>query len=223
VLLEIKGDFTQTFEKYILPMDSMYGKRIYELLIENKNIGYRKFKIDDLYTILQVPKSMQTYANFKEKVLLIAIKEINKHTDIFIPVDTTNLRDASWIKLQCGVSRKITHLNFEFQMKNKTQKSSNEIQQPLLQKVPDSQLTKVQIVKEKITKVINKSSIEIMATDHETGQINSHLKQYFNERLYDFIDFCAENNKEYKNWHLSFDRHIKGYEKNIGKKFDKRV
>lgn len=118
MLLEMKGDFTQTYEKYILPMDSIYAKRIYEMLSENKSIGYRKFRLEDLYETLKLPKSMRTYANFKKYVLIVAIREINKHSDIQIPIDISNLKDDSWKSLQCGKIRGVTHLNFGFRMKN---------------------------------------------------------------------------------------------------------
>lgn len=117
MLLEMNGNFTKTYEKYILPMDSIYAKRIYELLSENMTLGYRKFILEDLYSKLQVPKSMKSYSRFKEKVLLIAIKEINKHTDIIIPVNTDNLTDDTWTRLQCGIKRGVTHLNFNFRKK----------------------------------------------------------------------------------------------------------
>ena len=108
MLLQIKGDYTKTFEKYILPMDSMYAKRLYELLSEFKKIGYRKFLLKDLQDILQVAKSQYAYSKFKEKVLEIAIREINLHTDIFLDIYTKE----DWKKLQCGKLRGITHLNF---------------------------------------------------------------------------------------------------------------
>ena len=61
---------------------------------------------------------MRKYPNFKKFVLVIAINEINEHTDIYIPINTKDLKDESWKKLQCGNLRKITHLNFEFKVKS---------------------------------------------------------------------------------------------------------
>ena len=55
-MLQVKGNFTKTFEKYILPMNSMYAKRIYEMLIQNIDYGYRKFNLEELQELLDVPK-----------------------------------------------------------------------------------------------------------------------------------------------------------------------
>jgi hypothetical protein len=196
MLLEMQSNFTQTYEQYILPMDSIYAKRIYELLAENKNIGYRKFRLDDLYETLQIPKSMRTYANFKKKVLIVAIREINKHTDIYIPVDIENQKDPSWLKLQCGKSRGITHLNFEFRKKD------------------DKGLFAIQNTEMSIEDEI-RSAIDI-------DYYPDDLKPFYIERLLEFIDYCVKNNKRYPDWEVSFDRHIKGYIKAL-KNNDKRI
>lgn len=56
---------------------------------------------------------------------------------------------------------------------------------------------------------------------HQKGN-NEDIKMYYYERLDEFIQFCIENNKEYKNWNISFKRHMNGYEKNLSKN-DKRI
>lgn len=185
VLLEMEGNFTKTYEKYILPMDSIYAKRIYELLSENMSIGYRKFRLDDLYETLQVPKSFMKYSKFKEKVLLIAIKEINKHTDIYIPVDTENLRDESWLKLQCGIKRGVTHINFEFRKKD---------DQGLFAKPIENRYTKFIVDKlylDKIENELNYLDVEVMREQEI------------------FLDFCKKEEKIYTNMSKSFYIHLK--------------
>jgi len=113
LLLFKDGNFTKTYEKYILPLESMYAKRLYELLTQYNNfIGYRKFILSDLQNILQVPKTMKPYSNFKQKVLIPAIKEINKYTDIYLDLPLNDLQAPQWVKLQCGRKRGVTHLNF---------------------------------------------------------------------------------------------------------------
>jgi plasmid replication initiation protein len=195
-LLQIKGNYTKTHEKYLLAMDSVYAKRIYEMLMQNIDFGYRKFVLADLQEVLNVPKSLIRYDNFKRKVLLIAIKEINKHTDIYIPVDTENLKDDTWKKLQCGQIRKITHLNFEFRKKD------------------DKGLFEIQNTDTSIEDEI-RSAIDI-------DYYPDDLKPFYIERLLEFIDYCVKNNKRYPDWEVSFDRHIKGYIKAL-KNNDNRV
>lgn len=112
MMLELKGNFTKTFEKYIIPLSSIYAKRLYELLYQNKGIGYRKFEINDLYEKLQVSKTLKRYSAFKQKILSIAIRQINNYTDLYLDLPLDNFSSQEWIKLQCGKQRGITHLNF---------------------------------------------------------------------------------------------------------------
>jgi len=185
-MLQIKGNFTKTFEKYILPMESIYAKRIYEMLYQVKDFGYRKFNLEELQEILDVPKSLIPYFNFKARVLLIAIKEINKHTDIYIPVNTDNLKDVSWIRLQCGKTRKITHLNFEFRLK-----SDKGLFSEPKNKEPYSRFVIDKIYIDKIENELNYQDVEI-----------------FKEQEI-FLDFCKKNKKAYKDMSKSLYIHLK--------------
>ena len=81
-LLDIKERFVISDLRHILAMRSSYAKRIYLLLKEYSKIGKRTFEVEELQTILQVPKSLKTYSNFKVKVLLRAKKDIDKFSDI---------------------------------------------------------------------------------------------------------------------------------------------
>jgi plasmid replication initiation protein len=83
-LLDIKERFVISDLRHILAMRSSYAKRIYLLLKEYSKIGKRTFEVAELQTILQVPKSLKTYSNFKMKVLLRAKKDIDKFSDIKI-------------------------------------------------------------------------------------------------------------------------------------------
>jgi plasmid replication initiation protein len=55
-MLQVRGNFTKTFEKYILPMNSMYAKRIYEMLIQNIDYGYRKFNLEEFVPLIYQQK-----------------------------------------------------------------------------------------------------------------------------------------------------------------------
>jgi len=81
-LLDIKERFVISNLRMLLMMRSSYSKRIYLLLKGYAKIGKRTFNIEELQTILKVPKSIKRYDNFKRLVLKKAEADINKFTDI---------------------------------------------------------------------------------------------------------------------------------------------
>ena len=83
-LLELKERFVVSDIKHLLPMKSTYSKRIYLLLKEYAKIGHRSFNVEKLREILQTPKSLNLYSNFRTKVLKRAEIDINKFTDLEI-------------------------------------------------------------------------------------------------------------------------------------------
>ena len=82
-LLLLEEHYTLYEMRYTLAMKSQYSIRLYELL---KSYAYKKtvdFDIDDLKRLL----SAETYKlnnHFKDKVLEVAMREINEYTDISI-------------------------------------------------------------------------------------------------------------------------------------------
>lgn len=81
-LLELRDRLVKYNLKYILPLTSSYSIRIYQMLKEYEKLKIRYIKVDEMMDILQVPKSLKIYANFKNKVLKVAEKELLEHTDI---------------------------------------------------------------------------------------------------------------------------------------------
>lgn len=81
-LLDLQQRYIHHNLKYILPLTSNYSVRIYQLLKEYEKLTKRYFDVTDLMQILQVPKSLERYDNFKRKVLKVAELEIFEHTDI---------------------------------------------------------------------------------------------------------------------------------------------
>lgn len=80
--------YTKYQLKNILQFKSTYSFRLYELLKQYENIGYRIMSIDELRTILDINKNQYAkYANLKQKVIKVAIDEINDNTDLFIDYD----------------------------------------------------------------------------------------------------------------------------------------
>lgn len=88
ILVPFLFDLGQKFTEYrliqILGMKSAYSVRIYELL---KSYAYQKSKVfglDELKRLLMVDgiESYSRYPDFRRKVLEIAVKEINKLSDL---------------------------------------------------------------------------------------------------------------------------------------------
>ena len=87
-ILQLKERFISYNLKYILPLTSTYSVRIYQLLKEHEKLTKRYFTVEELQDILQVPPSYKKkYNDFKKKVLQVAEKEINEHTDIKITIE----------------------------------------------------------------------------------------------------------------------------------------
>ncbi len=82
-LLELKKRFVKYNLKYILPLTSNYSIRIYQLLKEYEKLTKRTFTVQELQDLLQVPKSLKVYADFKRKVLKVAERELIENCDIF--------------------------------------------------------------------------------------------------------------------------------------------
>ncbi len=83
-LLIIKnGGFTSYKLENVVKLSSFYAYRIYELLKQYQRIKERVFKVDELKGILGIePEQYKLYANFKNRVIIPAQKELNDKTDI---------------------------------------------------------------------------------------------------------------------------------------------
>lgn len=77
--LYLKGDLRQ-----ILQLPSEYAKRIYMLLKQWELKGSLEVEIAEWQRILEVPKSMKSYGNFKTKALDVAVNYINEKTDLTV-------------------------------------------------------------------------------------------------------------------------------------------
>ena len=82
-LLELKERFVKYNLGFILPLTSNYSIRLYQLLKEYEKLSKRTFTLSELQDILQVPKSLLVYADFKRKVLQVAEKELIENCDIY--------------------------------------------------------------------------------------------------------------------------------------------
>ncbi len=93
-LLSLKSQFTTYDVRNILKLPSSYSIRIYELLKQYQRIGRRKFELKELKEIIGVIEEIDLngkkstkdnyplYGNFRQRVLLKAQRDLEKHTDI---------------------------------------------------------------------------------------------------------------------------------------------
>lgn len=82
-LLNLKAHFTKFYISYIVHLRSTYSIRIYELLKRFENLGEASFDLDRLKFTLGVNQDeYKLYGHFKNKVILVAQRELLEKTDI---------------------------------------------------------------------------------------------------------------------------------------------
>jgi plasmid replication initiation protein len=119
-LTELSRCFTSYKLKNVVCMSSSYGVRIYELLAQWKGAEKKEISLLWLRDALQLTDKYKPMCNLKARVLEPAIRDINKNSDLWV----------KWDQKKTG--RKVTHLIFEFglkeQKKLKSQKLETKIQ-----------------------------------------------------------------------------------------------
>ncbi|MGE7921202.1 replication initiation protein [Viridibacillus sp. NPDC093762] len=82
-ILQLQKNFTTYRLGSITNLNSAYSIRLYELLKQWQKIRKRTYALDELREMLGVPEgSYKLYANFKQRVLLTAQKELLEESDI---------------------------------------------------------------------------------------------------------------------------------------------
>lgn len=99
-LLELQNRFAKADIRHIFQLSSEYAKRIYTIFKQWEQIGEYTIEVAEWQRILDVPKSLLRYDNFKRKIIEIAKEQINEKTDL----------EVSYEEIKTG--RKITHLKW---------------------------------------------------------------------------------------------------------------
>ena len=83
-LLIFQTEFTKMlFDEFVDKLKNKNSFRVYELCKQYLKIGHRDFHVNDLRFKLGLKDNeYMPYCNFKNKLLAVAIKEINKNTDL---------------------------------------------------------------------------------------------------------------------------------------------
>lgn len=105
-MLPYLTELTRQFTKYALAdvakMDSAYGIRLYELLMQWDSMGCREIELGQLREWLQLEGRYPAIKDFKLRVLDPAVAQINEHSPL----------QVSWTQRKTG--RRVTHLAFTF-------------------------------------------------------------------------------------------------------------
>jgi hypothetical protein len=110
-LLQLKP-FISADIRHLVQMKSEYSKRLYLMLKERQKFGTRKFNIEELKELFEVPKSLKNYADFKRRVLLQGVKDINKFTDIEV-INLGTAKKPIYFE-EFKPSRKVVSVTFHF-------------------------------------------------------------------------------------------------------------
>ncbi|MBX4267238.1 replication initiation protein [Clostridium estertheticum] len=138
LLLEMKKRIYYKIE-YPINFTSIYSKRVYYYLKSFEDTGWRIDNLDVLRKKLQCPKSYDKYGLFRTYVLDMAMKEINKYSDI------------SFEFQEIKVGRKVTRIKFIIKQ-NQNNKARNEISATSLDLKESEELGLIKQVQEIFTK-----------------------------------------------------------------------
>lgn len=76
--------FTSYQLQSVAGMRSVYGYRIYEMLVQYRSAGDRRLTIEEFRDRLELDGKYDRFSNMKARVLDPAVKEINKKTDLVV-------------------------------------------------------------------------------------------------------------------------------------------
>jgi len=117
LITQLEKHFTSYQLEQVKDLSSIYAIRLYELMMQWRATGKtQQIPIDELRHKLGIePDQYQKMSNFKDKVLDVAIDQINEHTDI----------KASYEQHKEG--RSITGFTFTFKPKQKPKAKADEV------------------------------------------------------------------------------------------------
>lgn len=115
LITRLESQFTSYRIDNVSNLTSGYAIRLYEIICSWREVGKTpKYKIDDIRSKLGVePEQYNTMSNFKARVLRTAIKQVNKHTDLFVQYK------------QYKTGTKITAISFTFKSKQSDKQTAN--------------------------------------------------------------------------------------------------
>ncbi|WP_158242864.1 replication initiation protein [Siphonobacter sp. BAB-5405] len=104
-LLQLKSEYLSISMKFLNQLGSPYSIKLYMILKHRlrQQTAYPKYSVDELRFMLSVPKdSYKKYSEFKHRILLRCMEEINRETDIRI-LDITEVKRQRIAQTVCFV------------------------------------------------------------------------------------------------------------------------
>ena len=127
-LSQLSKAFTCYKLQHVGKMSSVYAIRLYELLMQWKNVGKREVEIEWLKTQFQLEGKYSSIKNLKMRVIEPAVKDINTHSNYSI----------EWTQRKTG--RRVTHLTFIFDEKVPKKSPKPFIKEVCIHGVPKSKV-----------------------------------------------------------------------------------
>jgi plasmid replication initiation protein len=104
-LSELKNQFTRYDLANISGMTSIYGIRLYELLMQWHSTGKRDISIEWLKQVFEIENSYDSIKDLKARVIEPAVANVNQHSNLTV------------LHTYKKTGRNVTHVLFEFKIK----------------------------------------------------------------------------------------------------------
>jgi len=200
-LLELKENFTQLSLKIIFSFNSSYSIRFYEIL-EMKVKQYQKYNNEDIlkfdYELQElkemlageidkkeniiIPKSYNRFTNFHEKVIKVAYKELKEKAQFYFEYELIK------------VGKKVKSVIFIIKFKDNINIKDN------------IKIDEKVINENEYDRIDSLIDYDYLFIHYQTKDINS--KRQIMIKANDFIKYCVEKDKKYKDYTISFMRYI---------------
>jgi plasmid replication initiation protein len=129
---QLTSEFTKYQLKSIGKMSSIYAIRLFELIMQWKEVGKREIELEWLKQRFELGDKYPAIKDLKKYVIDVAVKDINTHSNY----------QVSWTQRKTG--RNVTHLIFEFSEKKaekpKTKQENTQNTAVLFQELTDKQI-----------------------------------------------------------------------------------
>ena len=130
-LTQLSSRFTSYKLEFVAHMTSVYAIRIYELLVQWLSQGDREIELKKLKSLLQVDDQYPRIHDFKKRVIQPAFDQINEQSNLWLKVGYRK------------IGRSVTHVQFQFGLKDQKPKQKKLDLGELVQGVPKTILMKL--------------------------------------------------------------------------------
>lgn len=199
--------YTKYQLKNIMQFKSTYSFRLYELLKQYEGIRYRTIEIEELRNIFDIGKNeYPKYANLKQKVINISIKEINSNTDLHIDFEEIKTcRKVTSIKFYIHQNKAVNEIAATKTIEDPKESDkvketqaifhNHKITQREAKDVLKDSKNNLELIKQCYEYALNKNKIDnivgyirtlVKGFNEPKGNIRNSTFNNFEQRIYDF-------------------------------------